>query len=90
MAAITQVTITWTDTSGDGVGAIDDVLYGMLYNETKDEIQTITEAPERGDSNVVVEVPDGWEDSDTIHIYGAWRRADGLDASDTMYAVATV
>ena len=87
MAVIATITLDWTDTSAGGVGNADDVLYGALYCESQDEIIPIPATAKREDETLEIVGPDQWDTTDVIHIWGAWRQADGLDASDTLYAV---
>ena len=80
------LTLTWVDTSGDGGGLASDILYGAIVNDTLKENISIPPLKTRADGLQTIVLPDGWAVGNSIYIYGAWRRADGLDCSDTMYA----
>jgi hypothetical protein len=83
------ITLTWVDTSNDDIGLISDVLHGCIYNPIRNEVIPIPPVKTRGDEEQDVELPASWQTTDHFHIWAAWRRADGLDASDTMYYVIT-
>lgn len=84
-----HIVLTWVDTSGDGVGLATDILHGAIYNVSKNIAIPIPPSIARSVETQSVEVPDTWAAVDVVHIWGAWRRADGLDASETMYALST-
>jgi hypothetical protein len=88
MASITKIVLTWTNTAVVGVGLASDVLHGAIYNANREQWVSIPPLKTRADLTQEVDFPAEWDDSEDIHIYGAWRRADGLDCSETMYALA--
>jgi hypothetical protein len=80
-----HLTITWTDTSSSGLGLADDILHGAVYNATQDEVIAIPPTIARSVETQVITLPVGWVKTDTMHLYTSFRRADGLDCSDTGY-----
>ena len=80
-----SINIEWVDNTGDGNALASDLLYGMLYNATKDVLVAFDVNSLREDTGVSITIPVDWITGDIIHAYGAFRRADGLSSSDTSY-----
>jgi hypothetical protein len=80
-----KLTITWVDLSPAGNQLATDVLHGFIYNKTRVEQMSIPPLVARITELQEVDLLTGWTAADELHVYGAWRRADGLDASETMY-----
>jgi hypothetical protein len=83
------LTLTWTDTSGTTGGNATDILHGAIINSTKNESMSIPPLVTRSVETQVITLKTGWAKTDDLHLYGAWRTADGLETSDTMYALIT-
>lgn len=83
-----SLTLTWTDTSGDGVGNATDILYGAIHSPDTNNVMAIPPLVARSVETQVIELPEGFSDGATLNVWAAWRRADGLDASDTMFCEA--
>lgn len=85
-----NLVLTWTDTSGTLGGNATDVLHGAVYNVAKDAFFPIPPLVARSVETQTIALPTGWASVDVLHIYGAWRSVDGLEISDTMYALEGV
>jgi hypothetical protein len=80
-----KIVLTWTDTSGDGKGLATDQLYGMVVSVQHKSAFPIPFGATRADETLDVPIPADQVSAAGYAVYGAWRREDGLDASDTMY-----
>jgi hypothetical protein len=78
-------TFTWVDTSGDGVGLPTDVFHGCIYNPSYKEFIPATAGRTRSQESCATPLPAHWTANGILDVYGAFRRADGLDSSETMY-----
>jgi hypothetical protein len=81
-----QVLITWVDNTGVGDALGTDVMYGCLYNATKNEAISIPSTSTRASEALTAPTPEAWDDADVKHLYAAFRKADGTRSSNTSYA----
>ncbi len=88
--ATQTVDVEWTDTSGVGLNLATDKAYVAIYNETKDSFSSEAAGADRNTELVVVPLPVGTEELDVIHVYLAFRRADGTLVSNTGYVTGAV
>jgi hypothetical protein len=80
-----KVTLTWADNSPANNELATDILHGFVHNATRNA--NISIAPDTARVTEAKEIifPLGWTSADEIHVYTAFRRLDGLDASDTVH-----
>jgi hypothetical protein len=86
------LSVTWVDDSGEGSKLATDEAYGVACNNTKEEVAYSSAEVVRsglGIADTEWTGVDGWENTDVIYIYLAFRRADGTIVSDTSYSVTT-
>lgn len=84
-----DISISWTDDSGEGFKLADDTPLIVVADTTTDEVLGYNETTvARSDEAAIVAVP-GDRDSDTYAVYLAFRRADGTVVSDTSYSAFT-
>jgi hypothetical protein len=79
------LTLTWTDESGTGVGLATDLVHGCIISDFDKEVIPIPLGATREDEEVAIPLPTHWHAENTLHCYIAFKRADGLDVSDTQY-----
>lgn len=85
-----QVNITWTDNTGTGDALATDVVYGCIYNETKNLAISIPTTAVRSDAALSCPTPDTWDDADVKYVWTAFRKATGLASSTTAYDAVDV
>lgn len=56
-----EITLTWKDNSGEGSASPDDMLVVALYNTERETVFYSTEAAERQDESVTLELPGSYE-----------------------------
>jgi hypothetical protein len=83
MAQAVKYVAVWVDNTGQGNALATDVFHGMVLNSTKMRAVPFPTNKTRADLTVEVPAPIGWLTTDKFTIIGAFRRADGSDASDT-------
>lgn len=84
-----QINCTYVDNtaSGDALGT--DVLYGCVYNVTKNLAISMPFTSTRADEALVIPTPTTWADGDVKELYFAYRKADGSRTSNTVHVQAT-
>jgi len=86
MANLVGVKLTWTYTPGDGLA--DDQDLCAIYNDTKKEQTAFQGANVREDEEETFDTSDlGWETTDKLYCYVSFKRADGLDVSNSQVIV---
>ncbi len=77
------ITVTWSDNTGDDNALEDDRAYAVWYNVTQDYWDFASDVADRGDETMSLS-DTVMNTSDVLHVYIAFRSADGLlvSASD--------
>lgn len=83
MAQAIKYTATWTNNTGQGNALATDVFHGLVFNKTRNAAVPFPTNKTRADLSVEVAAPIGWQTADQFVIIGAFRRADGTDASNS-------
>ena len=89
-AAQKIVDVPWTDDSGAGFKLATDIPFLVYINATTGEIGGIEYPDDRASEFAAVAFSENLESGDVIHVYLAFRRADGTVVSNTSYATYTV
>lgn len=82
--------VTWTDDSGEGLKLATDLCYLVCVNETTGAVDSTATADTRADESSTVDLAAALATSDSLHLYMAFKRADGTVVSDTSYKADTV
>lgn len=80
-----KITLTWVDNSPANNELATDILHGFIHNATRNENMSIAPDVARVTELKEVIFPAEWSANDELHVYTAFRRLDGLDASDTVH-----
>jgi hypothetical protein len=83
--AVATVEATWTDNSGSGSAVALDKVYLVAHNVDNDEWALNVGAVVRGDETSTATMPSNNNTADVIHIWLAFRRADGTLVSNTVH-----
>lgn len=84
------VDVSWGNDSGQGLKLATDVAYVVVMNATDFDISKSFTAAVRTDLTLAVTMNKSLAVNDVLHIYLAFRRADGTVVSDNSYATITV
>jgi hypothetical protein len=82
--------VAWTSGAGQGYKLASDLGYIVIYNETQDVWSICATNPLRSAEAVQVTLNTASHTSDKLHLYIAFKRADGTIVSETGYATSTV
>lgn len=85
-----NVTLTWDDDSGAGFKLATDVGYVVVVNVTKEIVEGFSEVETRVDGSTAVTIAHTFAEIDVMHVYLAFKRADGTIVSNTSNKVVTV
>jgi hypothetical protein len=85
-----NVAITWTNNGGTGNASNTDEIFAFVLNETQDTMGIISFGAARSVETQTVVMPDNNVTADILHIYFAFRKADGTLVSNTQYDTLTV
>lgn len=77
--------VDWVDDSGEGFKLATDDAYVVLCDSAQNTWSYSAAAVKRSALSCTVQLPEGTEDGDQLHVYLAFRRADGLYTSKTVY-----
>lgn len=80
-----KITLTWVDSSPANNELATDVLHGFIHNATRNQNISIAPNTARATETKEVVFPANWSADEELHVYTAFRRLDGLDASDTVH-----
>jgi hypothetical protein len=84
------VDVTWDDNSGGSPVRATDELFIVVYNETQDVWGGDASGADRSDTTVNGSMPSPVDTGDVLHVYAAFRTADGTEVSNTSSATVTV
>jgi len=90
LAASKNVDFEWVNDSGTGYKLATDGEYAVAYNETTGEIVFNGGGQVRSDISSDLSFATNMVSGDVIHVWQAFRRADGTVVSNTSYATAVV
>lgn len=79
------ITVPWTDDSGEGFKLTTDVPYIVVFNADSDCSDGFETAVQRDAATVDVEPAVALANGDALHLYLAFKRADGTVVSNTSY-----
>ena len=82
-AAAGKLTFTWTDNSGNGNAAADDVAMVLAFNKVKAEAVYDLEAGTRADGTAELTLPGSWGD-EALAVYLSFRSAQGQSVSNSL------
>ena len=82
-AAGGKLTFTWTDNSGNGNAAADDVAMVLVYNKVKAEAVYDLGAGARADGTAELTLPGSWGD-EALAVYLSFRNAQGQSVSNSL------
>lgn len=85
-----STTLHWDDDSGEGFKLATDVAYVVFFNETTKEIGIGAMNHIRSNEAYILDLPNNLSEDDVLHVYLAFRRADGTIVSNTSYNTVTV
>lgn len=85
-----NISVDWNDDSGTGFKLETDVAYVVIVNVTKDVVEGFSSTGVRVDTSVAFNIAHTFVDTDVMHVYLAFKRADGTIVSNTSNKVATV
>jgi hypothetical protein len=85
-----SVDVTWDDNSGGSPVRETDEIFALIYNETKREWQGGNLGVDRSTTTASATMPSAVDTGDVLHIYAAYRAADGTEVSNTYSATVTV
>ncbi len=79
-----DLNFSWTDNSGIGNALENDKVMFLIYNTSKKQAVYDTAASDRSSRQTTYTLPTSWT-GDTIEVYFAMHRADGDEASNSLY-----
>lgn len=85
-----ELSLNWNNNSGTGNALATDIMFAFFYNRNLDQLVLFAADKARNSSGFSDSLPAGWLAGHVVDIWGAFRRADGSQVSDTMYDEATV
>jgi len=85
-----KIDLDWVDNTGEGDALASDVAYVTAYNETNDEWAVTGSFDQRVSLTADCSFPTALSAGDIIHVYAAFRRADGTSVSDSIYLTGSV
>lgn len=89
-AATKQVTLNWTDDSGEGFKQSSDSLFVVVYNDDTQEVEGFEPNVVRSEGTATITTTLNLTSGDLLFCYIAFRRSDGTIVSDTAYRTVTV
>lgn len=82
--------VDFLDNTGDGDALATDVAFVVCYNETQENWSDVLNAGIRSDGFTRCSMPTNFVAGDVVHVYVAFRRADGTSVSDSQYITASI
>lgn len=82
--------LTWDNNTGVGDALATDEAYGFVVNVTQDDVVPFVLNTARSTGTMIVAENENIEVGDVVHVYVAFRRADGTKASNTSYVTDTM
>lgn len=87
--ATSELTVTWTDDSGEGFKTATDEAYIVVVDEDQSLVYGFATGVVRSAETLTVETAIEFSEGDTCHVYLAFSRADGTVVSNTSYKTFT-